>query len=125
MTFLLLYGADKELKYLSKLSIKRVKLLTLARSKYFFVYHSRKENIITKYAFVGMIVYYIINILGLLLLLVHFITMNDLLLIFSCVMFFLNLSVFMTSAIKISLNREQQKIKLEDQKKIRNEKLKK
>ena len=60
-----LYFTDKYLKLVSKAGIRQVKMYTLKRSRYLFVYQKRKEGIITKYAFVCMILYYMINIAGL------------------------------------------------------------
>ena len=62
---LFLYFHDKELKLLSKLDIKQVKMLTLpTHYRSFFVYYRRKEGLITKHAYIWMIAYYIVNGVG-------------------------------------------------------------
>jgi len=118
-TFVSLYAVDRQLKYFAELNIKKVKLLTLTKSKRLFVYYNRKENVITKDAFISMIIFYIINTLGILLLLAHFIAKSDLLFKFSVGLFCSNLLLFSHSAIRLSLKYEQQKIVWEDQKKYR------
>ena len=57
----LLYFTDKELKRISKSGVKQVKMLTLTKSRYLFVYTKRKEGVITRYAFRCMIAHYLLN----------------------------------------------------------------
>ena len=68
-----LYFTDKKLKLYSKLGLRNVNMHTLTKCRYFFVYYKRKEGIITRRAFVCMIAYYIVNIIGCLAILVQFI----------------------------------------------------
>ena len=61
----LMYYRDKELKLISRLDIKPVKMLALPEKyRRFFLYYQRNEGIITKHAYVWMIAYYIINVVG-------------------------------------------------------------
>jgi len=64
-----MYVADRELKLVLKVGIKQVEMLTLKKSKYFFVYSKRKGGVITKHAFKCMIAYYVMNTAGFTLLL--------------------------------------------------------
>ena len=117
VTLLLIYGSDKELKYLHQLNIKKVKLLSLKRSKAFFIYSKREENKITLYAFICMIAYYVINILGVVLLFAHLITKCDLLFVLSCATIYLNFLILIVSGMKIYPSKEKQEIMLEEHKK--------
>ena len=124
ITLLLIYGADKELKYLSHINIKKVKLIKLTKGRCFFIYHNRKDNMITKHSFVCMIVYYILNVPGCSMLIIHFITNNNLFFNICVILLFLNLILFITSGMKISLTEEQRKLKFAEQMKYREQKRK-
>ena len=62
VTLTSLYFTDRRLKRESKSGNKKVKMLTITKYKYFFMYYKRNEGVITKYAFVCMIAYYIVNL---------------------------------------------------------------
>ena len=61
-----LYSTDRQIKLVLKLGItqEKAKMYNLKKYKYFFVYYERKGGIISKNAFVVMIAYYIINLVG-------------------------------------------------------------
>jgi len=80
-----LYITDMELKFFSQIGIKQCELLTLKKGKYLFLFFKRKENMITKHAFVCMVAYYIINCAGFIALLVQAITGNNSFVTESCV----------------------------------------
>lgn len=116
VTGFLLFNIDKELKYLNKLNIKKSKLVKLNKSKKLFYYENKTDGIITTFVLVNSIIYYVANITGLVLLIIHFISKNKLLYIISCSLFFVNIFIIVRLSLKISLNNEQRKIKLKDQK---------
>ena len=118
-TLILLWGVDKELKYLKELNIKKAKLLNLSKFGFLFLYHKRNEKNITRFAFINTIVLYAINVLAAAFLISHLITKIDLLFIICIVTFLLNMIMAIYSLLRISLNGEQRKIKHEDQKKRR------
>ena len=62
VTLMSLYFTDRRYKLESKSGIRKVKMLTLTKCKYFFVYNRRSEGLITKYVFKCMIAYYVVNI---------------------------------------------------------------
>mgnify|MGYP007108087596 FL=1 len=116
VTGLILFTVDKELKYLDKLGIKKSNLVTIKKMNYFFFYQNRKEKIITSFVLINTVIYYIMNLAALVLLTLHFITRNKAYYIASCIMSFMNILIIVEIGLKISLNKDQQKIKLEDQK---------
>ena len=61
-----LYFTDRQIKLVLMLGItqEKAKMFNLKKFKYFFVYYRRKEGIISKNVFVGMIAYYIVNFIG-------------------------------------------------------------
>jgi len=66
-----LYCTDRELKCASGIGVKDVEMLTLAKSKYLFVYYRRKTGIISKHALIRMAMFYLINFAGLITVLVQ------------------------------------------------------
>jgi hypothetical protein len=119
VVLLLLWTVDKEVKYLNELGIKRSTFISIKKCKILFPFHKRNENLISKFVFVNMLIFLIINVSGGVLLLFHLMLEHDLLFILSVCVLFLNLAVFVSIGIKISLNQEQRKIKTEDQKRRR------
>ena len=120
VTGLLLFTVDKELKYLDELGIKKAKLVTITKFNFLFIYQKRNERIITKFVYINTMLFYMTNLIALTLLVLHFILKIDLLYIISCSIFFINLIIIVEMGIKISLNNEQRKIKLEDHKRRKN-----
>ena len=78
VTIVWLYFTDRELKFAYESGIKQVKMITLSRSRHFFVYYRRKEGVISKYVFVCMIALYITDFVGLTAISIQFIIENDL-----------------------------------------------
>jgi len=113
-TLAFLYIADKRLKFLaesgieirSKLGVKKqVRVFILERYKYLFVYYKRKESIITKHAFLCMIAYYIINIVGFAVL-THQFVMGNSSFIVGAIFCFLNLGLMIAVQQQPALNYE-------------------
>lgn len=94
-----LYATDKRIKHISNSGIRQVNMLTLTRFKYYFVYCRRKKGLISKHAFVCMIVYYILNFTGFFIMSFQFITGNSSSLQTTCsILLFLNIGlVFLVS----------------------------
>jgi|AGTN01.1.fsa_nt_gi hypothetical protein len=114
--FIILYGADKELKYLKDLKIKKVKTLDLKKFRFLFLYTKRNEFTITRFVFINSIIFYIINLSAIILLVIHLLTKIDYSYTICCILFLLNLLLILCSLMRISLKREQLKIKQQDQK---------
>ena len=116
MVFLAQFGAlvfiycmDRELKAAMEIDVKNVKLYKLLKYKYCFVYHKRKDGVITKYTFQHMLAYYSINFTWLLIVLVQIITGNNSYLIMTCSIFMLlNLGLLVEVPI-FALNAEERK----------------
>jgi len=97
----------------------------LTKGKYFFVYQHRKKGLITKYAYITMIFYYVINA-SLTALLIYFLWNYDIYdssapRIFSACMF-LNVGLFIVSVLQPILNEEQREKLDEQQRRIEAEK---
>ena len=122
VTGLLLFAIDKELKYLNELGLKKVRLVTVKKFNFLFIYQKRNERIITKFVLVNTLIFYAINLLAITFLALHFALKIEELYIVSCVVFFVNLVILVEMGIRISLNNEQKRIKYEDQKRRKNNK---
>ena len=119
---LFLYGADKELKYLNELGIKNAKMVNVEKVNVSLIYHKKPERIITKFVLVNIIIFYALDLLALVFLILHFAFKIDWLFVVSCVLLFSNVVGIPITGIKISLNNEQERIKHEDQKRNKNTK---
>ena len=110
---LYIYISDKDLKSVAYFSIKDVKFITLTKCKYLFVYHKRKEGIITKHAFLCTIANYIINGTIIIALLVSIIINSEALFenghYFVITIFVLNVALIMAVISQPNLSPEQRK----------------
>ena len=117
-----IYCADRDLKLALKIGVKKIRQYTLTNNnKYFFVYTKRKEGIITRYAFMCMAAYYILNFAGLISVLFQIITEStSFSTITTCIIIFLNLGLLIAVAppYRFTLNAEEQKTVKEEQLKI-------
>ena len=109
---ILLYIADRGLKLASKSRAKQVEMFALtAKHKYLYVYYRRKDGIITKYAFMCMIAYYIINVTGCIVLFAQYIMDNSSFPTPICViLIFANTILFIPSGSQPTLSFEQRGI---------------
>ena len=104
-----LYVTDKRIKFISNSGVKQIKLLTLTKFKYCFVYYRRKKGLISRHAFVCMIVYYTLNFTGFFVMFLIFITGNISLLQTTCSVFlFLNIGLVFLVSLQPSLTFEQE-----------------
>ena len=97
-TLTYMYIADRKLKWGTANGYGKVKTLTLTKYKYLYVYYERKTGLITKYVFLCMIAYYLVNIVGALLLFILFIIASEILLTTTCVILSLNGGLLVVAA---------------------------
>jgi len=117
---LLLYGADKELKFLAEINVKKVKLLVLNQHSGLFPFYNRKGKAITRYVLNSMIAYYTVNTIGALILVIHFLTGYDLLFAICFLLFCSNPVLLIITMLRMSLlNKEQRTKRMENQMKSR------
>lgn len=111
VTFLLLLFIDKELLFLSSIGINKTRFVNIQKIKILIPRILRKDGHTSIFSLYALGSYYLINFTGLLLLIVHFVSGNQIVYWISVSILFFNLIVLMSSVLKISLNREQQQIK--------------
>jgi hypothetical protein len=111
VTFVLLLFIDKDLQFLSSIGIKKSKFVDITKINIFIPAIMRKDGHTSIFSLYALGIYYVINFTGLLLLSVHFVTGSQIIYWIGVSILFLNLFVLMGSFLKISLNKEQQKIK--------------
>ena len=111
VTFVLLLFIDKELQFLSSIGISKTRFVSIQKIKIFIPSIMRKGGQTSFFSLYALGIYYVINFTGLLLLSVHFITRSQIVYWVGVSILFLNLFVLIGSILKISLNKEQQKIK--------------
>ena len=104
-----IYNADRRLKHVLKSGIKPVKMRTLTKNKYLFVFYRRKEGLITQHAYLYMIAYYFINAIGFTTMLIQYTTESNYSL--TCyILASLHLVMFIAVSTQPSLNPVQQKM---------------
>jgi hypothetical protein len=111
VTFVLLLFIDKELQFLSRIGIDKTRFVKIKKIKIFIPRIMRKDGQTSIFSLYALGSYYLINFTGLLLLIIHFVTGSQIVYWIGVSILFLNLFVLFGSILKISLNREQQKIK--------------
>ena len=123
MNFFILHLTNKEVKYLVRLDLKKAKMLEIDKCKWLLVFNERKKCVVSQFVFVCIILFYITNIVGIMLLGVHLITNRGDFFWYSYGIFFSsNMTIFICLLNKVSLNGEQQKIRAADIKKRKFEK---
>ena len=106
-----LYFADRTLKLLSKSGFKPVVIYTLQIYKRFFVYYKRKDGHITRFAFLFMIIYYIINITGFTAIFIQLILKSSLYLTqTSSILVFLHIALLIFASSQCNRSFEEKKI---------------
>lgn len=110
-TFVLLLFIDKELQFLSSIGINKTRFVNIQKNKIFVPSIMRKGERTSIFSLYALGSYYIINLTGLLLIILHFLTSSQTVYWIGVSILFLNLIVLMSSVLKISLNREQNEIK--------------
>ena len=107
----LLYFADRRFKIASNCRAMQVKMFTLEKNKYLYVYYERKKGIITQFAFKFMTIYYKINITGFLAIIVQLMIGNSPFLVMTCViLLFVNSVLVIPAGSQPSLDFEQRRL---------------
>ena len=111
VTFVLLLFIDKELQFLSRIGIDKTIFVNIKKIRIFIPSIMRKGGHASIFSLYALGIYYIINFTGLLLLIVHFVTSSHIVYWIGVSILFFNLIVLLSSILKISLNREQAKVR--------------
>jgi len=107
---LFIYISDKDLKFVSEIGLKQIDALLLKKGKYIFIYHKRKEGIITKHAFVCSITSYVLNGIAFPTILISYITNMGFLLGLAMIVVFLSdfvLVIFVCSQPKLTFGEKE------------------
>ena len=106
---LCIYNTDKRIKSMLYSGIKQTSMLKQTSRKYFFVCYRRKEGLISKHAFVCMIIHYILNTTGFALLFIQFITRNNISMQITCsILLFLNIGMIIPASLQPALTSKQE-----------------
>jgi lipid-A-disaccharide synthase-like uncharacterized protein len=114
---LLLWGADKQLKYFKALNLRNIKIISTSKFSILFLYWNRKTRQISVFVIVSTIVFYIISLTGVAFLITHFLVKVDLYFIIGCSLTGVNFLIIMGLLIKTSPKQKEHKIIAEDRKK--------
>ena len=112
---ILLWGADKQIKYFKELNLRDIIFVNVTKSRYFLIFYKRRERLISKTVLLCNIAYYLLNIIAIILLAIYFAVRLDALFITSCSLFFGNLVIFIVLMINISSSEKERQIIIEDQ----------
>ena len=112
-TLIYMYIGDRQLKWLSENGGEKAKLLALVKYKYCYVYYKRKHGIITKYVYLCMITYYIINFVGVIAIIIQLCLFGNNILAITCVILVFNAGL-LTVAAAPSANAFEQQLKVKN-----------
>jgi hypothetical protein len=110
-TFTVLLFIDKELQYLSNIGINKSKFVSIGKYRFLIPAKMHRNGSISTFALSMAIVYYLVNLLGVILVILHFVIENDAIYIIGCSTLSLNLVILIAMMIKMSLNKDQEIIK--------------
>lgn len=110
VTLFLLLFIENELHFLNSIGIDKTRFISIKKTKIFIPVIMRKDGHTSTFSLYALGIYYVINLTGLLLLIVHLVTSSQIVYWIGVSILFLNLIVLMGSILKISLSKEQQEI---------------
>jgi len=106
-----IYETDRTMRLLSENGIRQYQTRPLGKWKYLFLIYKRKEGVITRYAFLWMVIYYFINGIGFFALYIQFITENpSFIRAITCIICFANLGLLYLSIYQPKISYEQREI---------------
>jgi hypothetical protein len=108
---------DRELRFLEKSNIRKVKFIKLKKANVLFFKWMKKDKSISEFSFIMILLFYAVNFLGVTILVLHLITQINALWILCTILLFLNLPILLISMLRISLSKEEQRQKSNLQKK--------
>jgi len=117
ITFMFLSFIDRELRFLEKSNIRKVKFIKLKKANILFFKWMKKDKSISEFSFIMILLFYAVNFLGVATLVLHLITQIYVLWILCTILLFLNLPILLISMLRISLSKEEQRQKSNLQKK--------
>jgi hypothetical protein len=117
ITFVFLSFIDRELRFLEKSNIRKVKFIELKKANVLFFKWMKKDKSISEFSFIMILLFYAVNVLGVTTLVLHLITQVHVLWVLCAILLFLNLPILLISLIRISLSKDEQRHKNNLQKK--------
>jgi len=117
ITFVFLSFIDRELRFLEKSNIRKVKFIELKKANVLFFKWMKKDKSISEFSFIIILIFYAVNVLGVTTLVLHLITQVHVLWVLCVILLFLNLPILLISLIRISLSKDEQRHKNNHQKK--------
>ncbi|MDZ4197344.1 MAG: hypothetical protein U1C51_08905 [Candidatus Izemoplasmatales bacterium] len=117
ITFVFLSFIDRELRFLEKSNIRKVKFIELKKANDLFFKWMKKDKSISEFSFFMILSFYAVNVLGVATLVLHLITQVHVLWVLCAILLFLNLPILLISLISVSLSKDEQRHKNNLQKK--------